>query len=163
MTGKIDAEQKFMPVSAEGIPGALAKAERYRFLNEPWQAESICRDVLAIDPTNQAATILLVLSLTDQYDRGLSAREISQTLQIVDGLTEEYHRVYYSGIVQERQAIAMFRHHPDYRSRKQVQALFQNAMELYRRARDIQPPNNDEAALRWNACVRFLERNWGLQ
>jgi hypothetical protein len=152
-----------IPVSAEGIPGALSKAERYRLLNEPWQAESICRDVLAVDPANQMASILLVLSLTDQFERGVSAKQISQTLQIVEGLTDEYHRAYYSGIVLERQAIAVFRYHPDYRSRKQVQTLFQNAMELYRQARAIQPPNNDEATLRWNACVRFLERNWGLQ
>lgn len=154
---------KLMPISAEGIPGALSKAERYRFLNEPWQAESICRDVLAIDPANQMASILLVLSLTDQFDRVIGANEISHTLRIVEGLTDEYNRAYYSGIVHERQAIAVFRNHPDYRSRKRVQALFQNAMESYRQAYAIQPPNNDDAALRWNACVRFLERNWGLQ
>ncbi len=152
-----------MPISAEAIPGALSKAERYRYLNEPWQAESICRDVLAVDPENQMASILLVLSLTDQFERGISDNEISHTLRIVERLTDEYHRAYYSGIVHERQAIAVFRSHPDYRSRKRVQVLFQNAMDCYMQARAIQPPNNDEAALRWNACIRFLERNWGLQ
>src|ERR1700678_2942445 len=72
-SGEATRPTKLMPVSPEAIPGALSKAERYRFLNEPWQAESICRDVLAIDPTNQTALILLVLSLTDQFDRGNSA------------------------------------------------------------------------------------------
>ena len=52
---------KLLPVSPEGIPGALSKAERYRFLNEPWQAESICRDVLAIDPNNVLALTVLGL------------------------------------------------------------------------------------------------------
>ena len=33
------------PLSASAIPGALAKAERYRLLNESGQAESICQDV----------------------------------------------------------------------------------------------------------------------
>jgi len=149
-----------MPVSREAIPGALAKAERYRFLNEPWQAESICRDVLAIDSANEAAQILLVLSLTDQFEQGVSAKE---ALRIVEGLTNEYHRAYYCGLVQERQAIAMFRRHPDYRSRREVYALFQSAMESYRQGGAIRPPDNDDCVLRWNACVRFLERNWGLQ
>src|ERR1700674_3052225 len=117
---------KLMPISSEGIPGALLKAERYRYLNEPWQAESICRDVLAIDPTNQAALILLVLSLTDQFERGINGQEI---LQIVEGLTNGYHRAYYSGIIHERQAIAVFRRNPDCRSRRQVYTLFKNAME----------------------------------
>ncbi len=151
---------QLMPVSPEGIPGALSKAETYRFLNEPWQAESICRDVLAIDPTNQTALILLVLSLTDQFEYGVNAKEV---LQIAVSLTNDYHRAYYSGIIHERQAIAEFRRHPDWRSRRQAHILFQNAMESYRQARAIQPPGNDDAALRWNACVRFLERNWGLQ
>jgi hypothetical protein len=151
---------KLMPISPEGIPGALSKAERYRFLNEPWQAESICRDVLAIDPTNQTALILLVLSLTDQFEHGVSAKEV---LQVVEGLTNDYHRAYYSGIIHERQAIAEFGRHPDWRSRRQVYTLFQNAMESYRLARVIRPNDNDDAVLRWNACVRFLERNWGFQ
>jgi hypothetical protein len=151
---------KLLPVSPEGIPGALSKAEHYRFLNEPWQAESICRDVLAIDPTNQTAHILLVLSLTDQFEQGVSAKEV---LPIVEGLTSEYQRTYYSGIIHERQAIAVFRRHPDYRSRRAMYTLFQTAMESYRQARAIRPPDNDDAVLRWNACVRFLERNWGLQ
>ena len=151
---------QLMPISQEAISGALSKAERYRFLNEPWQAESICRDVLAIDPSNQTARILLVLSLTDQFEHGVSAKEV---LSIAAGLTNDYHRAYYSGIIHERHAIAEFRRHADWRARRQAHILFQNAMESYRRARAIRPPDNDDAVLRWNACVRFLEHNWGLQ
>ena len=149
-----------MLISQEAIPRALAKAERYRFLNQPWQAESICRDVLSIESTNEAALILLVLSLTDQFEDGVSAEE---ALQVVKALPDEYHRAYYSGIIHERQAIATFRRDPDYRSRRRVYALFQNAMESYRQAQANRPRDNDDSVLRWNACVRFLERNWGLQ
>ena len=35
-------------ISPEGIEAALSKAEVYRFLNEPEEAESICQDVLAV-------------------------------------------------------------------------------------------------------------------
>jgi hypothetical protein len=37
-------------LSDEAIPAALEKALRYRLLNEPAEAESICHDVLQIDP-----------------------------------------------------------------------------------------------------------------
>ncbi len=42
-------------ISADGIPHAMEKAERYRLLNDPAQAESICLDILAVDPGNQEA------------------------------------------------------------------------------------------------------------
>jgi hypothetical protein len=45
-------------LSAEGIPAALEKALRYRLLNEPAEAESICHDVPHIDPENQARAAL---------------------------------------------------------------------------------------------------------
>jgi hypothetical protein len=155
----MNPEPELMPVSPDAIPGALTKAERYRFLNEPWQAESICRDVLIIDPQNQPALVLLVLSLTDQFDQGIGAKE---ALHIVEALQNEYHRAYYAGIVHERQAIALFQQHPDYRTRREVHRLLQIAMDLYRKAQAIRPPQNDDAVLRWNTCVRFLQRNWDL-
>jgi hypothetical protein len=114
--GTVYLRPQIMPISKEAIPGALAKAERYRFINEPLQAESICRDVLAADPTNTAARIMLILSLTDQFEHGVNTKE---ALQMVELLPTEY--------------------------------------------QEIRPPDNDDSVLRWNACVRFLERNWGFQ
>ena len=55
------------PLSAAAIPSALAKAERYRLLNEPGEAESICLDILQIEPSNQEALVSLVLALSDQF------------------------------------------------------------------------------------------------
>ena len=155
-----DPRPQLMLISREAIPGALAKAERYRFLNQPWQAESICRDALSIESTNEGALILLVLCLTDQFEEGVGADE---ALRIVERLPDEYDRAYYSGIIYERQAIAMFSRDRDYRSRRRGYTLFQNAMESYRQAQATRPSDNDDPILRWNACVRFLERNWGLQ
>ena len=51
------------PISRDSIETALAKAERYRLLNEPNEAESICRDILEIDSANRQARISLVLAL----------------------------------------------------------------------------------------------------
>ena len=55
-------------LSPEAVPAALEKAERYRLLNEPGEAESICRDALEVDPDNQEALVTLLLALTDQFD-----------------------------------------------------------------------------------------------
>src|SRR5438552_13132850 len=41
-------EFKLKTISPEGIEAALSKAELYRFLHEPAEAESICQDVLAV-------------------------------------------------------------------------------------------------------------------
>ena len=54
-------------LSKSAVPAALAQAERYRLLNEPAEAESICLDVLRVEPDNQDALVTLVLSLTDQF------------------------------------------------------------------------------------------------
>ena len=57
------------PLSPEAVPAAIEKAMRYRLLNEPAEAESICLDVLEIDSTNQRALVILLLSITDQFGR----------------------------------------------------------------------------------------------
>ena len=51
------------PISREAIPRAIQKAERYRLLNQSWAAESICLDILEVDPENQQVLVMLVLAL----------------------------------------------------------------------------------------------------
>ena len=63
------------PISADAIPEALQKVERYRLLNEPAEAQSICEDILAIEPENQSALVMLILTITDQFGEGASASE----------------------------------------------------------------------------------------
>src|SRR5215471_15874181 len=113
------------PLSHEAIPGALAKAERYRLLNEPWQAESICRDILAIQPNSRDARVTLVLALTDQFAQGIGAQEVLDTIA---DMADEYDRRYYTGIVHERRAQALFRQ-SDFRSSDTVYLLLNHAME----------------------------------
>jgi hypothetical protein len=143
------------PLSKDAVPAAIARAERYRLLNEPWQAESICRDVLAVEPDHQAAMVLLILALTDQFDCGINAKD---AMDVVAGLKGEYERAYYSGIVDERRAMALLRQ-TDYRSGHVVHSLFRHAMEWYEKAESLRPPGNDDSLLRWNTCVRVLRKN----
>jgi hypothetical protein len=142
------------PLSMEAIPAALAKAMRYRLINEPWQAESICRDIVAVDAANQEALVTLILALTDQFDQGIKAQE---ALDLIPKLEGEYDRLYYSGIVHERHAIALWRH-SDFRSGHVVYPLLLHAMEWYEKAEALRPSGNDDSLLRWNTCARFLRR-----
>lgn len=142
------------PLSADAVPGALAKAERYRLLNEPWQAESICRDILLVEPDNQPALIMLVLSLTDQFDQGINAQEAHRS---ADRLRDRYSGAYYRGIVFERHAIALHRR-GDFHAGPAVYALLESAMQWYERAQALRPHGNDDSLLRWNTCARFLQR-----
>ena len=142
------------PLSKQAIPAALSKAERYRLLNEPWQAESICRDICAVDPDHQEACVMLILALTDQFDQGINAQ---LPLELIPHLSGQYERFYYTGIIHERHAIALWRH-SDFRSGHVVHPLLKTAMEWYERAEALRPPGNDDAVLRWNTCARFLQR-----
>src|SRR5271167_1608555 len=89
------------PLHRDAIPAALAKAERYRLLNEPWQAESICQDVLRVDPENETALVTLILALTDQFHQGVSVQEARE---VIPRLRDDYERAYYSGVICERRA-----------------------------------------------------------
>jgi hypothetical protein len=144
-------------LSREGVPGALAKAERYRLLNQAWEAECIYRDVLAVDPENQDATIGLVLALTDQFDHG-SAAIVPRAREAVQGLHDEYLRAYYEGIICERRARALLQ---AARSGAGAMAheLLSEAKVWYERAEHLRPPGNDDVLLRWNACARLLMKH----
>src|SRR5262245_32409105 len=96
-------EIKPLPVAA--IPAALAKAERYRLLNEPFEAESICRDILAADPENDPALVTLVLALSDQFPQS-GAIGVQEAMGLVPKLKTDYERAYYAGIICERFAKA---------------------------------------------------------
>ena len=80
------------PLTPAGVDAALRKAERYRLLNEPREAESICRDVLEVDADNRQAKVMLLLSLTDQFAGGTSHASAAQA--IAEQLTSEYEKLY---------------------------------------------------------------------
>src|SRR4029434_837955 len=101
-------ETKLKPISQTGIAEAISKAQVYRYLNEPGEAESICRDILAIDADNQAALRLLGLAITDQFDGSTSDRD-AKAEAVCGNLSSEYERIYHRGIVHERKAKAKLR------------------------------------------------------
>ena len=142
-------------LSREAVPAALAKAERYRLLNEPSEAESICLDVLQVDPANRDALVTLVLALTDQFPLQPAPKAAARAGELAAQLPDEYDRAYYSGIVRERRAKAAVQH-GQYGATVKATAWLREAMDFYERAEALRPPQNDDALLRWNACARML-------
>src|SRR5436189_5327398 len=144
-------------LSQEAIPAALEKAERYRLLNEPCEAESICLDILKTDSKNQQAIITLVLALTDRFEKGYAVSDM-QTKELLSRMKSEYDRAYYTGIVAERRAKVKLRQNaPD--CRFQAYDLFREAMSWFGKPEAIRPPGDDHALLRWNPDPRVSARN----
>ena len=144
-------------ISKAGIAEAISKVEVYRYLNEPGEAESICRDILAVEPDNQAALRLLGLAITDQFKGEMSDR-YAEAENVFRSLTNEYERIYHSGILHERKAKAQLKAG---RFPHTVLPIFEEAMRYFEDAERIRPLNNDDAILRWNRCVRLLQSRIG--
>jgi hypothetical protein len=143
------------PISPAAIPEALEMAKRYRLLNEPWQAESICLDVLRIDAANQTAAVTLLLALTDQFGEESSPARARQALASIEG---QYEQAYYAGIIAERSARARIRQGHRGANVRAYQELT-DAMRWYEQAQPHRPPGNDDSILRWNTCARTLMRH----
>jgi tetratricopeptide (TPR) repeat protein len=146
---------KLKPLSKDSIPNALTRAKHYRLLNEPWQAESICRDILRAEPNHQRALLYLILAITDQFgsEKGTSS---VRAKELCTQLNSKYEQLYYRGIIEERLGKTSLK-----RDSPRVMYIahehFQNAMEYYEKAQKIHPENNQDAVLRWNACLRGIK------
>jgi hypothetical protein len=145
-------EPKLKTVSKSGISRAIAKAETYRYLNEPEETESICRDILVTEADNQAALRLLGLAITDQFcgplDRSSEAERIFQSLK------DPFERLYYTGLLHERRAKSQLRAGRPLRG---LVSLLEKAMACFEQAEKIRPEDNDDPILRWNRCARLLQ------
>ena len=141
-------------LSPDAVDAALVKAERYRLLNEPEEAESICLDVIAVDPGNQPAHIMLLLARTDQFGDAPGAH--TRAREVLSALHSEYDRAYYAGIIAERRAKAQVARG---RTSHGAYEWLIEAMGFFELADRVRPAGNDDARLRWNACARYLERH----
>jgi hypothetical protein len=144
-------------LSKEAVPAALEKAERYRLLNEPAEAESICLDVLKTDPENQQAIVTLLLAVSDRFSKGYGVSD-TQARELLVRLKGDYERAYYAGILAERRAKAKLAQGTP-GSLHYAHDGFREAMSCFEQAEALRPPGNDDALLRWNTCARLIARN----
>ncbi len=148
-------ELKLYDIHAEAIALALDKARQYRLLLEPEIAESICLDILNIDEENQAVLVVYILSLLDQIASPDKNTEVKTIERMIDKLSSHYQRFYYSGLLHERMARHMI---TQAMSHSFAYEYFLQALRCYKEAREISPTGNDEATLRWNSCIRTIEK-----
>lgn len=143
-------------ISIGAVPAALDKAERYRLLNEPLLAESICLDVLEVDPENQQALVTLILALSDEFLHSAPS-ELAKARDLLKRLTDEYERTYFAGILAERRATALLEQGGGRRGAVAYN-LYCEAMDFYKKARALAPSGVDDPILRWNTCARLIKK-----
>ncbi|MDA0346877.1 MAG: hypothetical protein O3C43_19215 [Verrucomicrobia bacterium] len=148
---------QFKPLEKLAIPSAIEKAKHYRLLNEASAAESICRDILRVEPDNQKVLVILVLAMCDQFGTGYKVAP-GTVLEIIGRLENEYERVYYTGISHERNGMAYLRSGSP-GARFMAYDCFCDALEWYEKAEKLSPEHNNDSVLRWNTCTRLIERN----
>ena len=142
---------------AEAVHAALEKAKHYRLLNEPGAAESICLDILQVEPDNQEAIVTLVLAMSDRFAKGYTIGD-TQIQEYLARISDEYDRVYYTGIIYERRAKAVLSKSVQ-GSESTAYEFFRQAMDWFEKAEAMRPAGNDDAILRWNMCARIIIRN----
>jgi len=126
-------------------------------LNDPISAESICLDILRTDPDNQAAMIIMLLALTDRFDRELMPA-FPKAMDLLKRLSDQYCKDYYGGVVFERRAKAhLASNQPG--SGEIAYQWFEKALAAFDRALNRCMPGNQDAALRWNSCARMINDN----
>ena len=141
------------PLSREAVPAALEKAKHYRLLNEPSAAESICLDILDVEPDDQDALIEIVLAMSDRFGKDYAVGD-ARVQDYLARIANEYQRAYYTGIVYERRAKAVL-----HSGGIGAYELFRQAMDWFEKAEATRPEDNDDAILRWNGCARVIVRN----
>jgi tetratricopeptide (TPR) repeat protein len=139
------------------LEAAITKAAHYRDLNQPEEAESICRDVLDVEPKHQMAWKLLGLALTDRFPSG-NVGLFEEAVEAFEHLADEYERVYHLGVAWEREAKA----HLDRNEAHSAVTSFEHALRQFEQAERLRPDSADPV-LRWNRCVRLLESNPSLR
>ncbi len=142
------------PLPKNSIPKALVRAKHYRLLNEPWQAESICRDILKVEPNHQRALLYLILAITDQFGNDKSSS--AEAIELCTHFISKFEQNYYRGIIAERLGkTTLLRNSP--RVKYIAYEHYRTALKFFEEAEVIQPKGNHDAVLRWNACVRRIK------
>lgn len=142
-------------LSKRSIPKALIRSKHYRLLNEPWQAESICRDILKVEPTHQLAILYLILAISDQFGADTSSSE-TEAKELCTQLNSEYEQKYYRGIIAERSGKASLKRATP-RAKYIAYEYYRIAMKFYEEAEKIHPEDNEDTILRYNSCLRGIK------
>ena len=138
----------------KNLEAAIGLARHYRDLNQPEEAESICRDVLEVAPENVDALRTLGLALTDRFTTEWMSL-FDEACATFKKLPSEYERLYYAGIAWERYAKAQLEAG---RAHNAIHA-FEEAIQKFEEAEPLGPKDDPAPILHYNRCVRALTTN----
>jgi tetratricopeptide (TPR) repeat protein len=145
------AGRELKPLRARNLSEAVALAKHYRALNQPEDAESICRDILDVAPDNEEAWRLLGLALTDQFPTAWLTL-FDEACAAFAKLRSNYERVYYTAIAWERYAKAQL---VAGRVNNAIHA-FEEALRRFDEADRLGSPDDPAPVLHYNRCLRAL-------
>ena len=135
----------------KNLVAAITLAKHYRDLNQPDEAESICRDVLDVAPANVDALRTLGLALTDRFPTAWMSL-FDEACATFNKLPNEYERVYYVGVAWERYAKAQLEAG---RAHNAIHA-FEEALARFEEAAGLAAKDDPAPILHYNHCVRAL-------
>jgi tetratricopeptide (TPR) repeat protein len=138
-------------LGARNLVTAISLAKHYRDLNQPEEAESICRDILAVAPDEADALRTLGLALTDRFPTSWVTL-FDEACTIFAKLKSDYERIYYTAVAWERYAKAQLENG---RGHNAIHA-FEEAMRGFEEAERIGPADDPAPILHYNRCVRAL-------
>jgi hypothetical protein len=99
------------------------------------------------------------LALTDGFTTSPGV-DVKRPTELLAELADAYSRHYYAGLIHERWAHALVaKGVPGHVALSWIR----EAMREYELAAAASPAGNDDAILRWNACLRFLHREGELE
>ena len=136
---------------ARNLTAAVALAKHYRDLNQPEDAESICRDILEVSPGDDDAWRTLGLALTDQFPASWMTL-FDDACAAFAKLSSKYERMYYTALAWERYAKAQL---VAGRANNAIHA-FEQAVRLFDKADEIGMADDPGPILHYNRCVRAL-------
>ncbi|MBX3216356.1 MAG: tetratricopeptide repeat protein [Labilithrix sp.] len=136
---------------ARNLSSAVNLAKHYRALNQPEDAESICRDILDVAPDDEEAWCTLGLALTDQFPTAWMTL-FDAACAAFSKLGSEYERMYYTGVAWERYAKAQL---VAGRAENAIHA-FEQALGRFERADALGSPDDPAPILHYNRCLRAL-------
>jgi tetratricopeptide (TPR) repeat protein len=141
-------------LGARNLQSAVNLAKHYRDLNQPEEAESICRDVLDVAPENEEALRTLGLALTDRFPTAWMSL-FDEACATFAKLPRAYERMYFTAIAWERYAMAQL---AAGRAHNALHA-FEEALKGFEKADSLGSPDDPAAILHYNRCVRVLTTN----
>ena len=94
----------------------------------------------------------LLLAITDEFTQQ-PAGSLNEAKELLPKIQGEYERHYYEGIINERWGNAQLS-----KGAQTSIGWYRAALRCYAKAEELSHPDNDDAVLRWNTCVRIMQR-----